>query len=82
MKKAVANPDPEVGYSGTVHSVVLYRSATPDLQIRIHHKRKMGIDVERITVQLLILWVALLQQKLLLETAFIAIDGLLLCLHC
>ena len=35
--KAVANPDPEVGYSGTIHSVVLNCSATPDLQIRIYH---------------------------------------------
>jgi len=63
VKKTVANPDPEVGYSGTVHNVVLNCSATPDLQIRIHHRRRTSTDVEIITVQLLILCVALLQKN-------------------
>jgi hypothetical protein len=67
VKKAVANPDSEVGYSGAVHNVVLNCSATPDLQIRIHHLRKMSIDVERITMQLLILCVALLQKNYCLK---------------
>jgi len=67
VKKAVANPDPEVGYSGTVHNVVLNCSATPDLQIRIHHWRKISTDVERIAVQMLILCIALLQKNYYLK---------------
>jgi hypothetical protein len=33
----VANPDPEIGSSGRVHNVALYRPARPGLQIGIHH---------------------------------------------
>jgi hypothetical protein len=72
---------PRPSQSRTVHDVVLYRSATPDLQIRIHQRWNI-IDVERIAMQLLILRVALLQQKLLLETDFIEMYWLLLWLHC
>jgi hypothetical protein len=31
----MANPDPDVGCSGTVHCRIVYPSATPDLRIRI-----------------------------------------------
>jgi hypothetical protein len=33
----IANLDLEVRYSGRVHNAALYRSARPDLWIRIHH---------------------------------------------
>jgi len=68
VKKTVVNPDPEVRYSGAVHNVVSNCSATHDLQIRIHHCRKMSIDVERITVQLLMMCVALLQKNYYLNS--------------
>jgi hypothetical protein len=33
---SVADPDPEVRSSGMVHTATLYRSAVPELGIRIH----------------------------------------------
>ena len=33
---SAADPDPEVRSSGMVHTATLYRSAVPDLRIRIH----------------------------------------------
>ena len=35
--QTVANPDPGVTYSGRLHNAALYRSARPDLRMRIRH---------------------------------------------